>query len=258
MHAIPMQEERGATGAVSAVYAQVRAVSPVVPSPFKSLAINPAYLALAWAQVSDVRAPIDRMATRLATHARDCVKESGGPALSAAAAEALTDSGYLVPQTMLMVELLVGLLEGSIEERPIPEGVLIEPELQTGRTRSPSLPMVGQEDAGGLDSDLYNDIQHVYSVPFVSSIFKILAAKGILQDAWMTARPFQNAPEGRDVANHLSQNAAAILREEIQLGFAGPKALDHLGQLGARDCLRQLLEIYRQGIPQVLTFVAMS
>jgi len=44
----PMVEEATATGTVAAVYAQIVAVMPIVPSVFKSLALCPPYLVLAW------------------------------------------------------------------------------------------------------------------------------------------------------------------------------------------------------------------
>ncbi len=48
----PMVEEAKGTGTVAAVYAQIVAVMPIVPSVFKSLALCPPYLVLAWDQAA--------------------------------------------------------------------------------------------------------------------------------------------------------------------------------------------------------------
>jgi hypothetical protein len=55
--AYPMIEEDEATGRVAAVYADVLARAPLVPSLLKSLGVCPPYLVLAWEQRDGDRVP---------------------------------------------------------------------------------------------------------------------------------------------------------------------------------------------------------
>ena len=258
MHAIPMQEEVDAVDAVALVYRDIRTVSAVVPSPFKSMAINPAYLELAWAQIKETRSAIVAMAEELAQYARSICVAADSPKLPAEAHESLLSSAFLVPQTLLMVELLSALLEGSIEERPRKGAAL---RLAAGSEETiavPAIPMISQSDATSTDREMYTEIQEVYGIPFVSSIFKILAAKQQLRGAWDRASAFQSSQEGRDLAEMLGARARSMVTSQIQDGFAGPGALSAMGELGSRGSLVQLLDIYRQGIPQVLVFVSLG
>src|SRR5918992_2669481 len=72
----PMVEESEATGIVAGVYAEILDGMPFVPSIFKSLAVCPPYLALAWQQAAPVlgKPEYGAAAGRLVDSVRDAAR----------------------------------------------------------------------------------------------------------------------------------------------------------------------------------------
>jgi hypothetical protein len=252
---VPMAPERAVTGRVAAVYADIRARMPFVPSFFKSLALNPAYLELVWLQARERSDALDAEAEVLRRDGLALAAAAGAPVLPAGARDVLEPFGPVVPRMLLTAQLAAGLLRGEVPEVERPP-LDLPPALAP--IPGPAMEVVEPAAARGADRALYVDIQQTYGVPFVASLFRALAAAGELAPAWAVAGPFQRSPAGRRLAGELREAARARVLEGLRSGFAGPRALEAAGQGDAAAGLAELLDLYRLALPQAFAFAVLA
>ena len=171
---------------------------PFVPAIFKALARDPDALVPAWLQAralyDDPRAA--DAATRLAELARPRLAYRPSPAVRVAAAPFAAD----LPSLLLIVTSLGLSLDGvlPLRERPAPSLPAPEP--------LPPTPVPEQRD----EHPLYAEIREVYGTQHVPSLYKALAADGVLEESWAGIGPFLVTPEGTQL---VAAVAAAAERE---------------------------------------------
>ena len=255
---LPMTPERHATGRVAAVYLDIRRHVPFVPSFFKSLAINPSYLELAWLQIREAGPRLDELAAQLVDEAEKRGDDLGLPRLSSTCREVLVPFRPVVPRMVLIAEYLGRLLAGELAARP-PATQVPLPSAKT--VPDPAVPV--REPRASTDETtrrIYVEIQATYGVPLVASLFRSLAASGQLEEAWAVGGPFQAAPEGYAHAGWISSRAIALLAgdPDLRSGFATRDALAERGDADAAPAILELLELYRIALPQALAFMTLA
>jgi hypothetical protein len=222
--------EEDATGLVLSVFTDVRARMPFVPAIFKALARDPDALVPAWLQAralyDDPRAA--DAATRLAELARPRLAYRPSPAVRVAAAPFAAD----LPRLLLIVTSLGLSLDGvlPLKEPPAPRLPAAEP--------LPPTPVPEQRD----EHLLYAEIREVYDTEHVPSLYKALAADGVLEESWAGIGPFFATPEGTGLVEAVT---AAAEREAGAFPeyafFAAEKA-------------RPVLAQFRVALPRNLVF----
>ena len=255
---LPMTPERHATGRVAAVYLDIRRQVPFVPSFFKSLAINPSYLELAWLQIRESGPRLDELAASLVDDAEERGEGLGLPRLSPGCRDVLAPFRPVVPRMVLIAEYLGRLLAGELGARPV---ATHEPLPAVDGVPDPDLPVrEPRESTDETTRRIYLEIQATYGVPLVASLFRSLAASGRLEEAWDVGGPFQSASEGYAHAEWLSSRAGALLTAdpELRSGFATRDALTERGDGDAVPALLELLELYRIALPQALAFMTLA
>lgn len=103
----PMVEPGAATGTVAAVYARITGQMPFVPSLFKSLAVCPRYLALAWNQAAPALRDPDHRA--VAAGLAESVRTAARPPADGRIREAM--AGFIAPLGRMLL-VCAGLREG--------------------------------------------------------------------------------------------------------------------------------------------------
>lgn len=224
------EEEAG--GLVLSVFADVRVRMPFVPAIFKALAREPAALVAAWLQAralyDDPRAAA--AASRLAELAQPRLAYRPSPAVREAAAPFAAD----LPSLLLIVTSLGLSLDGLLPLRKPPAQSLPPP------APLPPTPVPEQRD----EDPLYAEIRKVYGTEHVPSLYKALAADGVLAESWAGIGPFFGTPEG---ARLVAAVAAAAERE------AG--SFPEYAFFAAEEA-RPVLAQFRIALPRNLVFAA--
>jgi hypothetical protein len=216
--------EEQATGLVLSVFADVRARMPFVPAIFKALARDPGALEPAWLQAralyDDPRAA--EATARLAELARPGLAYRPSPAVSEAAAPFAAD----LPSLLLVVTSLGLSLDGvhPLRERPAPSLPAPAPLPPT------PVPELREEHP------LYTEIRAVYGTEHVPSLYKALAADGVLEEAWAGIGPFFGTPA--------AASRAATSRAFPEYAFF------------AAEEARSVLAQFRVALPRNLVFAA--
>lgn len=222
--------EEAAEGLVLAVYRDVRARMPFVPAIFKALAAEPATLELAWLQAralyDDPRAA--QAAARLAEVARPALSYRPSRPVRAAVAPFAAD----LPRLLLVVTSLGLSLDGVLRPAEPPPAGLPEPA---------PLPETPVPELRG-EHPLYADIRAVYGTEHVPSMFKALAAEGVLEEPWASLGPFLRGPEG----------AALVARVEAAADREA-RAFPDVAFFTAEQA-RPVLEQFRVALPRNLIF----
>ena len=224
--------EEQATGLVLSIFADVRARMPFVPAIFKALARDPGALEPAWLQAralyDDPRAA--EAAARLAELARPDLAYRPSPAVRAAAAPFAAD----LPSLLLVVTSLGLSLDGVhlLRERPAPDLPAPAPLPPT------PVPELREEHP------LYSEIRAVYGTEHVPSLYKALAADGVLEEAWAAIGPFLATPEG----DRLVASVEAAAEREAR-GFPDYAFF-------AAEETRSVLAQFRVALPRNLVFAA--
>ena len=242
----PMVEEAEATGAVAGVYAGLLEAMPFVPSLFKSLALCPGYLVLAYEQATCVLSEpaFGSAAERLVSSVRDSAAPPDDPEVRNALA------GFAGPLSRMLL-LAAGLrlaLDGGLRLPPAP-GQAPEPRPVQPRSPAPS-----PQDAAA--PALYGQIRAALDTPIVNSIWRSLAGRGLLEQAW-TAVGAQVA-DTRPAADVLRRTASEAARQLPWGVGATPAALEHAGVGDARPGMITVLDAYLATLPRVLVLVASS
>jgi hypothetical protein len=224
--------EEDATGLVLSVFADIRARMPFVPAMFKALAREPAALAPAWLQAralyDDPRAPA--AATRLAELARPHLTYRPSRAVQEAAAPFAAE----LPSLLLIVTSLGLSLNGVLPLREPPTRSLPPP------APLPPTPVPEQRD----EDPLYSEIRGVYGTEHVPSLYKALAADGVLGESWAGIGPYLGSPEGIRLV------AAVAAAAEREAGSFPEYAFF------AAEEARPVLAQFRIALPRNLVFAA--
>jgi hypothetical protein len=222
--------EEDAGGLVLSVFADVRARMPFVPAIFKALAREPAALVPAWLQAralyDDPRAAA--AASRLAELARPNLAYRPSPAVRESAAPFAAD----LPSLLLIVTSLGLSLDGVLPLR--------EPPTQSLPPPAPLPPTPVPEQRA--EDPLYAEIRQVYGTEHVPSLYKALAANGVLAESWAAIGPFFRTPEG---ARLVAAVASAAERE------AG--SFPEYAFFAAEEA-RPVLDQFRVALPRNLVF----
>lgn len=240
----PMVEEGDATGRVAACYGAILESHPFVPSLFKSLAVCPGYLVLAWDQASralpddDFRAVADEL---IAT-------ASDGPWRLHDERSRKAMAEFVEPLGRMLV-LSAGLLEGL--DGGLAGGVA-SPEPPESSPREPDRPVPSQWEAGA--DETFGEIRRALGTPMINSIWRQLAGRGLLVGAWRELAPHVEASLAE--ADGLQQQAIQAARTFDWPVVAGPEALAGADLADAAAGVRSILDAYVKTLPRLLVLAA--
>ena len=191
---LPLVHEDKAEGLVSAVFVDVRARMPFVPALFKALAGDPEVLVAAWLQA---RAILDDPRSPAAADAiRTSAQVEIGYRPSARVRKTLEPYADELPRMLLIVTSLQLTLAGELPLQPAPELNLPEP----ARVPEPEFP-------DRAEHPLFSKMSAAYGTQHLPSIFRTLAATGLLEEVWDALGPFLASPEGAKAIDRVN-NAA--------------------------------------------------
>jgi hypothetical protein len=242
----PMVEEADATGVVAAVYARLLDGMPFVPSLFKSLALCPGYLVLAYEQAAPVLAhpSFGSTAQQLITS----VHEAAGPPADAEVRGALAEFAGPLSRMLLLAAGMRLALDGELDVPPAP-GSTPAPRPVEPRSHVPAT-----EDAPS--PRLYGEIRTALETPLVNSIWRSLAGRGLLDAAWAQLGPQVSA--SRPTAENLRERAVEAARRLPWQVAATPASLERAGIADAHPGMAAVLDAYLTTLPRVLVLVASS
>lgn len=215
---------------VTSVFADVRGRLPFVPAYLKALEGQPRALLEAWVQTRSLH---DDPRTG-ASIAR--LLEAADPTLSYVASDAVRDAVQpfhtALPGLLLAVASLRLTLDGALECLPLPATAL-----PPGPIRP--VPEVPDE---GEDPSLFPDIRRVYGTEHVPSMYRSLAARGLLAEPWAVVGSYLDGIAGRERVNSLRALADVEAQRFPEWAF--------LGTEGARP----VIDVFRQALPLNLVF----
>jgi hypothetical protein len=196
----PMVEEGEATGVVAGVYAELLTRMPFVPSLYKSFALCPTYLVLAYEQSAGV---LDGDALEAAGHdlgasVRDVVQ----PPAQQEVRETLAQFVGPLGRMLLLSSGLLLALHGELDAPSAPG------QAPPPRSVEADQPPPSQWDAPW--PKLYGCIRAALDTPIVNTIWRELAAKGQLEDAWAALSP--QVASSRSIADDLQARAVEVAR----------------------------------------------
>lgn len=227
-----LRHEEEAEGPVSAVFRDVRRRMPFVPALFKALAFDPGALETAWLQAralyDDPRAA--EAAGRVAALARPELSYRPSPKVRETVAPFLAE----IPTMLLVVSSLGLSLDGELELSPPPPPALPEP----GPLPETPVP----EERG--EHPLFDEVRAAYGTAHVPSVYRALAATGLLREPWHAIGPFLASAAGRALAERVRTAA-----EEEARGF--PRVA-----FFRAESARPILDEFRAALPRSLLFVA--
>lgn len=230
-----LQHEDEATGLVASVFTDVRRRMAFTPAVFKALAADPPALERAWVHA---RAIVDdgRFAgatERLRTAARTPGAPRATPELAVAVAPFVAE----LPGMLLIVSSLGLALDGRLPLVPPPPLGLVEGDVPP----EPTVP-----EARG-EHPLYDAVRELYGTEHVPTLYRSLAARGLLDDAWPVASSLLAGPEGA-----ASVAALAEAGEREALAFDEAACFDV-------ERIRPILAQFRIALPRNLVVaVALS
>jgi hypothetical protein len=229
---LELRHETDADGVVAAVYADVRRRMAFVPALFKALAPDVHTLERAWVQA---RALLDDHGfPEAAARLRALAQPEETPAARADLQDAVGPFAAELPGMLLVVSSLGLALDGRLSrEEPPPLG------LEPGDRRPPD----GTVPEEHREHPIYADVRAVYGTMHVPTLYRSLAARGLLDEAWRTMAPALTSPAGRARVEQLARAG-----EEEALRFPG---------IGWFDCesARPVLAQFRRALPRNLVAV---
>lgn len=243
----PMVEISAATGTVAAVYAQIVEVMPMVPSVFKSLAVCPPYLALAWDQAAPILRPqaYHDSASELSRLVQAATIPPEDPHLREALAAFVPPLSQMLLLCAGLREALAGRLDGIPATADVP---LVDGPIQ------PRRPVPTPEETG--DEKLYGEIMAALRTPLINSIWRSLAGQGLLRQAWNVLGT--QVDKTREDVDGLAERVSRSAHELTWPVVAGPTALHRSGIADAGPGISTILDCYLTTLPRVLTLVASS
>jgi len=242
----PMVEEAEATGVVAAVYAELLRRMPFVPSLFKSLAVCPPYLVLAYEQCESVLDgdTLTQRADQLGASVRDTVEPPAQQQVRATLARFVGPLGRM----LLLSSGLLLALRGELDAPAAPGQA---PPAQPAR---PDSPAPSQWEAAA--PEVYGQIRAALDTPMVNSIWRKLAAEGQLAEAWSALAP--QVVGSRPAADALQRAALDAARQLPWSVAADPAALSAAGVPDAVPGVAAILDAYVKTLPRVLVLASSS
>jgi len=225
-----LRYEDEATGVVASVFRDVRARMQFVPAIFKALAPDPDALVPAWLQA---RAIYDdpRAGEALAR-----LRERARPDLSyrprGSVSDAVVPFAQELPALLLIVTSLGLALDGAVPLQPLPPPELPPP----GEVPESPVP----EERG--EHPLFDGIRAVYLTQHVPSMYRALAAQGLLDEPWLAIGPFLASDAGEDLV-------AGVYAEAMMQALCFPE----FAFFGAESA-RGILDQFRRALPRNLVF----
>jgi hypothetical protein len=158
----PMVEESEATGVVAGVYAELLTRMPFVPSLFKSFALCPAYLVLAYEQSTGVLDgdALETAGQELGASVRDVVQPPEQEEVRQTLAQFVGPLGRM----LLLSSGLLRALQGELEAPPAPG------QAPPVRPVEPDQPAPSQWDAPS--PALYGEIRAALDTPIINTIWR--------------------------------------------------------------------------------------
>jgi hypothetical protein len=215
---LPLVHEEEVDGVVSSVFVDIRARMPFVPALFKALAKDPEILVPAWLQA---RAIYDHARSPAAA---DEIRRSAqvriGFQPSRRVREAVAPFVVELPFMLLIVTSLQLSLNRELARRPTPELDL-----------PAAAPVPEPEFSDRAEHPLFPEICSVYGTQHLPSIFRTLAANGVLEEAWAAIGPFLASPQGATAVANVSSVADDRARAMPEVvSFAAERARPILDQ----------------------------
>jgi hypothetical protein len=187
---LPLLHEEQVDGVAAAVFQDIRIRMPFVPALFKALAADPDALLPAWLQA---RALYDDPAAALPV---DRLRRLADPGLELdprpELRSALRPFAETLPFMLLVAASLTLTLDGVLPLCDPPEPALPPP----GVVPPPELP-------DRADHPLFVEICRVYGTQHLPSVYRMLAARGLLEEVWQVAGPFFASAEGAALAERV-------------------------------------------------------
>jgi hypothetical protein len=228
---LELRHEHDADERVGAVFADIRRRMSFTPALFKAFAVDPPALERAWLQA---RALLDEPGLGAATaRVRALARPSEPVASSGAVREAVEPFAAELPSMLLVVSSLGLALDGRLPLVP-------PPPLGLAPGERPPAPTVPEEHR---EHPLYAEIRSVYRTVHVPTLYRSLAALGLLEEAWRTAAPLLTSAGGRARVERL-----AAAGEQEALGLSGEACFDV-------ESARPILEQFRIALPRNLVVV---
>jgi hypothetical protein len=242
----PMVEEGEATGAVAGVYAELLTRMPFVPSLFKSFALCPQYLVLAYEQAAGVLDgdELEQSGQELGASVRDVVRPPDQEQVRETLAQFVGPLGRM----LLLSSGLLLALEGELDGPPAPGHALPVRPVQ------PDQPAPSPWDAPA--PRLYGEIRAALNTPVINTIWRKLAAAGQLEQAWATLAP--QVAGSRPAADDLQSKAIEVARRLPWTVVADRAALDSAGIADAAPGMSSVLDAYIKTLPRLLVLAASS
>jgi hypothetical protein len=205
---LQLVQEEDAEGVVASVYVDIRSRMPFVPALFKALAADPESLLAAWLQA---RALYDHPGTPEATRTiRRSARITIGYQPSIGVQEAVAPFAAELPFMLLIVGSLRLSLDRELPRRPAPE-----PNLPAAAP----VPEPDFSDRGG--HVLFEEICAVYGTQHLPSIFRTLAANGVLEQVWEVVGWFLASPAGATAITRVSAEAEPRARALAEVASFG-------------------------------------
>src|SRR6516164_6738146 len=235
---LPLVHEEDADGLVASVFLDIRTRMPFVPALFKALASDPESLLAAWVQA---RMVYDHPG---AMEAADAIRRSARVTIdyrpTSKVRETLVPFAAELPLMLLFVSSLRLSLDHELPPRPAPEPKLPPAE----RVPEPEF-----SDRG--DHPLFPEICRVYGTQHLPSIFRTLAAAGLLEEVWSAIGPVLASPAGAQAITRISAEADGQARAipdvaSFQVGRARP-ILDQFAQALPRNLI---IAVAAGGVPK--------
>ena len=226
---LPLRHEEDAEGLVASVFLDIRRRMPFVPALFKALAGDPAALLAGWLQS---RALYDDPA---AAGAAEALRRSALPPLRFVStpelAETVRPFVAELPFMLLIVSSLSLTLDGAIPLQALPDAGLPSPG-----------PVPPPEFSDRGEHPLFAEICRVYGTRHLPSIYRTLAARGLLEESWGAIGPFLERDEGRALVERLCSDAGRAAAAFPDYAFFGVERA------------RPVIEQFRQALPRNLVF----
>ncbi len=242
----PMVEEGEATGSVAGVYAELLTRMPFVPSLFKSFALCPQYLVLAYEQSAGVLDgdELKSSGEELGASVRDVVT----PPEQEQVRKTLSDFVGPLGRMLLLSSGLLLALRGELDAPPAPG------EAPAARPVEPDQPAPSQWDAPA--PALYGALRAALNTPMINTIWRKLAAEGQLEAAWSTFEP--QVASSRAAADALQERSLTAARTLPWTVVASHDALASAGIGDAAPGMAAVLDAYLKTLPRLLVLASSS
>lgn len=225
---LPLVHEEDADGVVASVFVDIRSRMPFVPALFKALAGDPESLLAAWLQA---RAVYDHSgAVGAAAAIKRSARVETGFRPSRQVRDAVAPFASELPFMLLIVSSLRLSLDRELPRQPAPE-----PNLPAAAP----VPEPDFSDRG--EHPLFEKICGVYGTQHLPSIFRTLAANGVLEQVWEAMGPFLTSQAGAEAITRVSADAerqARALPEVASFGVERARPIvDQFGQALPRNLI---------------------